>query len=58
MKKLKQEAKNVTDPRRIPFGNIRHNLEAILVIKGAVITIDAMGCQRTIAAAIIAKAAD
>jgi predicted transposase YbfD/YdcC len=32
IEKLKQSTKNVTDPRRTLFGNIRHNLESILVI--------------------------
>lgn len=30
--KLKESAKNINDPRRTTYGNLRHNLEAILVI--------------------------
>lgn len=32
IEKLKERVKKVTDPRRTSFGNIRHNLEAVLVI--------------------------
>jgi predicted transposase YbfD/YdcC len=32
IEKLKESTKIITDPRRITHGNIRHNLEAILVI--------------------------
>jgi predicted transposase YbfD/YdcC len=32
MEKLKQSTKNISDPRRTQYGNIRHNMEAIIVI--------------------------
>jgi predicted transposase YbfD/YdcC len=32
IRKLKENVKNISDPRRITHGNLRHNLEAILVI--------------------------
>ena len=30
--KLKEEIKNITEPRRVSYGNIRHKLEDIIVI--------------------------
>lgn len=32
IEKLKEEIKNIKEPRRTGYGNIRHNLEDIIII--------------------------